>query len=165
MKMKILVVYYSLTGNTRLIAETAARKLGAEIEELRDRKSRIGIRGFVTGGLDSLRKKRAELAPPRYDIRDYDLVLVGTPVWAWNMAPAVRAYLTGRPWEGKSVALFCTTGGTGQQKTLDGMAALVSPARILGREAFCRVERNPAENLARLNKWLAAMVNPDEEKK
>ena len=55
--MKTLVVYYSLTGNTRLIAEAAARELGAEIEELRELKRRAGIKGFVCGGRDSLRKK------------------------------------------------------------------------------------------------------------
>jgi len=155
--MKTLVVYYSLTGNTRLIAEAAARELGAEIEELRELKRRSGIKGFVVGGLDSLRKKSVEIEPCRHRIEEFELVVVGTPVWGWGMTPAVRTYLTGRSWKGKKTALFCTMGGSGQRRTLEGMAVLVSGARVVGQEAFSRVDRNPEGNLARLKEWLSKL--------
>jgi len=121
---KCLVVYYSRTGNTRSVAEALAEALGAEVEEIVDKKERGGVVGFVGGGVDSMRKKEADIEEPQKNPADYELVLVGTPVWAWNMTPAVRAYLTRVRDRLPRVAFFLTTGGTGIEGTFEAMAAL-----------------------------------------
>ena len=44
------------------------------------------------------------------DPKKYDLIIIGTPVWAWTTTPAIRTYLTqNKP---KKVAFFCTSGGS-----------------------------------------------------
>ena len=108
-KQKILVVYYSRTGNTQKVALELVRKLGADKEDLADLKDRkMGIMAWLISGKDAIRKKMTKI---RYkeDPSKYDLVVIGTPVWAWTIPPAVRTYLSENKF--KKVAFFCTNGG------------------------------------------------------
>lgn len=120
--MRSLVVYYSRTGNTRLVAEKIAQDLDADIEEIIDKKDRGGIIGFIKGGLDAGRKKDTEIEEPENDPADYDLVVVGTPVWAATVCPAIRTWLQRYGKTLKDVGFFLTTGGSGVEKTFNQMA-------------------------------------------
>lgn len=66
-------------------------------------------------------RKRAKLAPVKSDLSGYDLICLGSPVWAFTPAPAVNTFLdqvTGL--EGKETLLFTTYGsGTGNKRCLD----------------------------------------------
>lgn len=129
-----LVVYYSRTGTTRGVAETLAERLNADIEEIVDRKRRGGILGFMGGGKDSLLKKTADIDEPRRDPGEYGLVVIGTPVWASSMTPAIRAYIEQKAPALPDVAFFLTTGGSGIDKTFEKMAELCGkqPQATLG---------------------------------
>jgi flavodoxin len=128
-----LVVYYSRTGVTGSVAHVLAGELGADLEEIRDRKDRRGLLGYLAAGKDAVLKRLTDIDPPQKDPTAYDRVVVGTPVWAFTMAPAIRTYLTQRGPELKHVAFFCTMGGGGDQKTFRHMADLVGhpPAATL----------------------------------
>jgi hypothetical protein len=121
---RVLVVYYSRTGTTRGVAETLAQKLGADIEEVVDRKKRGGILGFIGGGKDSFMKKEADIDEPRNDPGEYGLVVIGTPVWAGTMAPAIRTYITQKSAALPDVAFFLTTNSSGTEGTFRSMAEL-----------------------------------------
>jgi flavodoxin len=110
---KILVAYYSRTGTTRKVAEMLAQKLGAELEEIKDTVDRSGIKGYLLSGRDATLKKLTELYPIAKNPADYNLVLVGTPIWSWNVSTPIRTYVTEQKNNLKSVAFFCTMGGSG----------------------------------------------------
>jgi hypothetical protein len=55
---------------------------------------------------------------------DYDLVVIGTPIWCWNIASPARAYIEKYRDQLKWVAFFCTYGGSGQFKVLNDMESL-----------------------------------------
>jgi flavodoxin len=120
----MLVVYYSRTGTTRGVAETLAQKLGADLEEVVDRKKRGGVLGFFGGGKDSFMKKEADIDEPRNDPGQYGLVVIGTPVWAGTMTPAIRTYITRKADALPEVAFFLTTNSSGTQGTFRSMAEL-----------------------------------------
>ena len=109
--MKSLVVYYSKTGVTRKAAVAISRMLGADIEEIVDLKDRGGIIGWLMGGRDSCLKNLTDIKRPKKDPSKYKLVIVGTPVWAFTLTPAIRTYITKRCRRLKRVAFFCTNGG------------------------------------------------------
>jgi len=95
--MKVLVVYYSRTGVTRKTSETLAEALrgaghDATVEEIREPKSRKGILGYLGAGFAAMRRKRAQIEPVAADVASFDLVAVGTPVWAFTAATPVRAF-------------------------------------------------------------------------
>jgi flavodoxin len=128
--MKTLVAYYSRTGVTRKAAEDIARWLGADIEEIIDAKPRGGVIGWLGAGKDASLKRLAEIAPVGRDPAAYELVVVGTPVWAFTMAPAVRTYITRYGQALKRVAFFCTMGGSGDKRTFRHMAGLTGSAPL-----------------------------------
>lgn len=74
------MVYYSRTGNTRLVAEETAAALGADVEALRDREDRFGRMGYLRSSRDAVRGTRAGLEPVSRNPTDYDLVVIGGPL-------------------------------------------------------------------------------------
>jgi flavodoxin len=119
--MKTLIVYYSRTGITKKAAEGLAGQLAADVEEIVDLKDRSGALGYLAGGKDATLKKLTEIGPGNAQVEQYDLVVVGTPVWAFTMAPAVRTWLTQNAKAIKQVAMFCTMGGSGAERTFRDM--------------------------------------------
>jgi flavodoxin len=106
--MKALVVFYSLEGHTKLLANAVATAAGADILEIRPKKD-IPTRGFIKylrGGGQVIRKVKPEIYPVSANPADYDLLFIGTPVWAGGYAPALRTFLSGVQMKGKKIALF-----------------------------------------------------------
>ena len=114
-KTKTLVVYYSRTGITRRVAESLAALLGGDIEEICEPRSRIGLLAILRSAGQALLKRQATITPPQKDPALYDLVIVGTPVWAWSVASPVRSYLAAQRVRLPQVAFFCTLGNTGAE--------------------------------------------------
>jgi len=119
--MKTLVVYYSRSGNTKKIAEDISDKIKCEVEEIVDTKNRKGIIGWLISGRDAHSRKLTSIKEINTDPAKYDLVAIGTPIWAGLMAPAVRTYINENKGKFKNVAFFCTCGNSGDIKTFEDM--------------------------------------------
>jgi flavodoxin len=114
---KVLVIYYSLTGNTKSIAEMIREDTGGDVFEIETVKNYpadyAGIiaeakRELETGDLPALKK-----GPP--DISTYDLIMVGSPIWWYTVSTPVMSFLTQADFAGKKVSAFCThEGGVGK---------------------------------------------------
>ncbi len=107
--MKTLVTFYSRTENTRKIGEEIAKKIESDTDEIIDAKKRHGPIRWILAGKDAMRKKLTDIAYQK-DPSKYELVIIGTPIWAFTMSPAVRTYLTINKF--KEVAFFITYGGS-----------------------------------------------------
>lgn len=117
--MKTLIVFFSRTGNTKKAAEKLKEKLEADIEELRDKKDRKGMLGYIIAGHDVVRKKSTEIEDTKFDPSVYDLVILGTPVWVGTMAPAVKKYIELNKDKFKKLAFFTTQGSVKRQRVFD----------------------------------------------
>lgn len=133
--MKTLVVYYSRTGNTKKVGEEISKELGADSEEVIDLKNRKGALGYFISGKDAMQKKLTKIKPIEKDPKKYDRIIIGTPVWGSNMAPAIRTYLTNNKLDGKKVNFFCTAGGSGMVGAIGNMEGLVPKSEIGGNLA------------------------------
>ncbi|WP_175597277.1 flavodoxin family protein [Peristeroidobacter soli] len=109
---RVLVVYYSLSGNTARVARDLATRLGADIESIRDLSHGAGGLSKVSAAFDAWRKAPAKIGTPQLDPARYPLMIVGTPVWMWRMTPAIRGYLNRMSDRIHSVAFFVTSGDT-----------------------------------------------------
>ena len=111
--MKTLIVYYSYGGNTRQIAALLQKQLGAETLELQTVVPYTGsYESVVDQGQDEVsRGYLPELRPLEKDPADYDTILLGTPVWWYTCAPAMKSFLHGSDLAGKRVYPFMTNGG------------------------------------------------------
>ena len=104
--MKTLAIYYTRSGNARFMAEIIAAELGADLEEVVDLKNRQGALAFMPAGRDAMRGNETEIAQTKRAPADYDLVVIGQPVWAGSPTPAIRTYIKKNDLSGKKVALF-----------------------------------------------------------
>jgi len=130
MNKKILVVYYSRSGNTKKIGDEITKKIKADRDEIIDLKDRKRfIVGWLISGKDAVQEKTTEIKFKK-DPSRYDLVIIGSPVWAWTITPAIRKYLTENKF--KKVAFFATCGSQ-FGKTFSEMQKLSKkPVAILG---------------------------------
>ncbi|MFZ2310682.1 MAG: flavodoxin [Patescibacteria group bacterium] len=123
--MKTLIAYYSRTGNTARVAKDLATQLGADSEEIIDQKNRSGIWGWLIAGRDGMKKRLTEISNPVHNPADYDLVILGSPVWGWDMVPAVRTYLDKGKGNFKEMALFVTSGNTDVAKIISSFEEVI----------------------------------------
>lgn len=109
--MRTLVVYYSLTGTTRKVAEALADALRGELSEIKCDRYRRGILGYFRAGFDGARGNLPTIDIPPTNRDTYDLILVGAPIWTGIPAAPICSYLTERGKQFKNVGLFLTHGG------------------------------------------------------
>lgn len=128
--MKVAVIYYSFTGNTKKVSEQLSQYLkekGDEVDlfQLRPEEE---TKQFLKQAFDALLAKEVKLVPDApSDLSGYEVIFLGSPVWAFSPAPALRSYIPKlKGCEGKKFYLFVTYGsGVGRFRCLDIMASLV----------------------------------------
>ncbi len=125
---RILVVFYSRSGTTRTIAESLAAELKCDAEEIIATKSHAGFLGITRSLIEAMRQRPAQIAPASRSPASYDLVVIGTPVWAWSVSSPVRAYLAENASKLPQVAFFCTMGSRGDDGTFAQMQDLAGKA-------------------------------------
>jgi len=123
--LKILVVYYSKTGHTRKIAQDIAQQMKADLEEINDQKKRTGLLGFIFGGRDALTKKETRISEMKKNPAEYDLVILGSPLWAGNITPAVRTYINQYGDSIRSTAFFLSSGGKTPDQVFETLLSLL----------------------------------------
>jgi flavodoxin len=110
MMMKILVVYYSRGGVTRKIAQEITAKVQADLEEIVCTENMKGFLGFIRGGREASTGKLAAIAPIKADVTGYDLVVLGTPIWAGKLSSPAASFLNTYSGKVKKMAMFITRG-------------------------------------------------------
>ncbi|MFA6169747.1 MAG: flavodoxin [Candidatus Margulisiibacteriota bacterium] len=153
--MKKLVVYYSLEGNTRFVAETVAKELGADLLELKPKKdvSVTSPMRFFWGGKQVVMGEKPELFPLSKEASGYDLIVIGSPVWAFTYAPAINSFLKLQPLKGKKIALFCCH-ESDPAKTFDNLRKTLSGNEIVGQIDFNYPLREKEGALKKIGEWV-----------
>jgi flavodoxin len=106
--MKTVIVYYSRSGATRRLADEIAAKTGADVEEIIYTESMSGIIGFVRAGHQSMSQKPAPIKPLKADLGGYDLVVLGSPVWAGKLSAPALSFLSTYKGSIRQLAVFIT---------------------------------------------------------
>ena len=122
--MKALVVYYSRTGHTKKVAETIADMLSCDREEIVDTQWRSGPLGWLRSGYQTTKKSLTELKDLESDLSAYDLVIIGTPVWAGTVSVPVRTFVSQYKDLLCRIAFFSTHAGDETQNEFVEMEAL-----------------------------------------
>jgi flavodoxin len=149
--MKTLVIYYTRTGNAKFIAEIVAAELGADIEEIIDLKNRQGTFGWLSSGRDATGEKETEIVQTKRNPTDYDLIIIGQPIWAGSPTPAIRTYVNKNDLSGKKVALFFSdSAGKAVEKT----KALMPNSAFVGELTLPAKElKNKEETKQKIIEW------------
>ncbi|MDR1519163.1 MAG: hypothetical protein LBU23_03335 [Planctomycetota bacterium] len=161
-KRNALIAFYSFSGNCRELGRVMAGAVGGDIGEIVPRQEipRGFLAKYLKGGKASLFKERAEILPFKADPAAYRLAIVGTPVWFWNLPPASRSFLAGRPWAGIKAACYATYRGAAG-RALASMRELIQQGGgiVLGTEAFVDLRWRKAEKTrGRAALWAREML-------
>ena len=127
--MQSVIIYYSYSGNTQKVASILSGYLGQQGEvDIIELKGLDESEKFFAQAARAFRHKRATIQPVNFNLSRYDLICLGTPVWAFGPSPAINTYLDKCfGVEGKSVILFTTYGsGTGNERCLNYMQEMLA---------------------------------------
>ena len=110
---KKLVVYYSYTGHTKMIAKRIEEKLGCYILEIKP------IIPYSTNYQTVVNKeqnnessnKTPQIEKIDKDLKKYDEIIIGSPVWWYTIAPVIRTFLKQNDLSGKTIKPFATNAG------------------------------------------------------
>ena len=111
---KALILFYSFEGSTRKIAEFISSELNVPCEEIKpvkDLKSKVFSK-YIMGGGQVIMGAKPELMPLKSNLDDYDTILLGSPVWAGNITPAIKSILESGILKNKRIAYFCCHRGS-----------------------------------------------------
>ena len=130
---KVLVLYYSQTGNTQAVAEQMASLLGADLATIVATDPYDG--DFQATINRCLQEREAgvlpEVEPLTVNLADYDLIFLGYPVWFGTYAPPVIAFLKQVDLSGKKVVPFCTFGSGGLDSSIRDLKVAQPEAEVL----------------------------------
>ena len=130
---KVLIVYFSHTGNTREIASQIHERVGGDILEIQ------AVKPYPSDYDTVVKQAREELdagykpvlKPIGEDIGSYDVIFVGYPNW-WGTFPApVKTFLSSYHFSGKALAPFCTHEGSAMGNSVEDIQKLCPDARLL----------------------------------
>jgi menaquinone-dependent protoporphyrinogen IX oxidase len=155
---KTLVVYYSRTSTTQRVAKDLAKRLGADIEAIADKRPRSkGFFGYMNCGRQATFRIASAIKAPSRDPSAYDKVVVLTPVWSWKMTPPVRAWL--RLMKGKlNAAAFVAVSGNTEPEKIAADMAMESGVQPLAVAGFFQADLAP-EHKAEYEAKIAKIVD------
>lgn len=136
--MKTLVVFYSLEGNTEFVAGIIANKLQADLMKLETVKPfpTEAPAKFFKGGMSAVFKLKPKLTNKAVDVKQYDNIIIGTPVWASTHAAPINSFLKQYKFTDKKVALFVCSGGPDVEKCFTKLKKAVGENSFVGEIDF-----------------------------
>jgi len=156
--MKTVIIYFSESGNTKIVAKTLSKNLNADLIEVRDLKNRNGFIGKVFSSVDAFRENKTDITPTSINLEEYHLIYFGTPTWAGNATPAIITIIDKCDLRGKDIVLFATMNSSGGLSVINRMKEKVEARGARVVESFTiktkdksigKIEEN-SENIAKL---------------
>ena len=151
---KVLIAYFSASGATKTVAENMAKAAGADLFEIAPEQP------YTAADLDWMDKssrstvemkdrscRPAMAAKP--DVSGYDVILVGFPVWWYREPSIIDTFMESADFTGKTVAPFCTSGGSGLGDSAKNMQSLAPGAKVLDGKRF-----SPSASADELKSWV-----------
>lgn len=169
---KVLVAYFSRpgdnygvgnieVGNTHIMANMIAKEIGADTFEIATvnpypKYYKDCNEVAKAEQKDNARPKLAKQVP---NMKDYDIIFVGYPIW-WNDLPMpVYTFLESYDFKGKNIIPFCTSAGdmmTGKEKDISKHAKGATVYQGLGLEGKI-VQEQPDSVRPKIHEWLVKL--------
>lgn len=156
---KILIAYFSASGETAKLAKTLSAVTGGDLFEIRPETA------YTSADLNWMDKKsrstvemqdkssRPAIAAPCSNLADYDTIFVGFPIW-WYVAPTIiNTFLESGDFSGKKIVLFATSGGSGFGKTVANLKDSAPGATIVEGKLL-----NGTQSVAGLKSWVDSIL-------
>jgi flavodoxin len=151
---KLLVAYFTRSGNTRTIALLLSRDLQADLFEI-EPATPYPADYFATVEQATQERERDFLPPPKAPVSNlaaYDTVFLGFPIWGGSAPPVVRSFLTSQDFAGKTIIPFNLHGGYGLGDSREVITRAAPQARFT--EGFVMEGLQERRTTERVREWL-----------
>ena len=150
--MKTLVAYFSASGNTASLAKRVAEAAKADLFEIKPVEPYTDADLRWTNPLarcnkEKIGKKDVPIAETVKNFDEYEMVLIGFPVWYYVAPNIIETFVKSYDFSGKKVALFATSGGSDIKKAPAKLQPLMK-GEIIDSKLFA-----PDASYADVNVW------------
>lgn len=156
--MNIIFICYSYSGVTRAMMEKIHSICGGDFVEVHTQKKYRTFTVYTSGCLRSRQEEADLVTPGEIDVSPYDLLVIGTPVWAWKPSPAAHGMITGMTGcEGKK-AVICATYSNNPGECLPILRTWLERrgVNVLGEAGFSKRE---SEDAWRQNEFIRMIID------
>jgi flavodoxin len=153
-KGKILIAYFSRSGNTRTVAEQIHKTVGGDLFEI---KTATPYPESYNAVLEQgKRELDANIRPPLANVvsnmASYDIVFIGYPIWFGTTPPPIVSFLTVYDFSGKTVIPFCTSGSSSGDVSFQKVRDLIPKSAVF--EGLHLTSGNIGSAQSRVTAWL-----------
>ena len=165
--MKTLIVYYSMSGNTKQTAKAVGKNIGADLLALYPVKSYpdTGFKKYFWGGKSAVMGQKPKLQPYIFNAEKYDTIIFGSPVWASSFAPPLRTFIEDNraALENKRFAAYMCYMGSGDQKALAKLKKLLGVESLAAELSLIEPkEGNESEISVKINNFCDKLIAESE---
>ena len=151
---KILIAYFSFSGNTKAIAEKIQTQIGGDTFRIETKIQYPADYDETAYGIAKEQHEKgikSELKD-NGDVSSYDIIFVGTPAWWYEMAPAVKTFLSKNNFESKIIIPFITHGGGGKYQIKEEIGKFAKGSIV--KEPFVVYGKGTSSIDEDIEKWL-----------
>ncbi|MDH7510632.1 MAG: flavodoxin [Methanolinea sp.] len=154
--MKICFIYHSYSGITRKLVKKVQADCGGDVVEVVPRQRYNTLTAYTLGCMRARNGECDPIDPEVIDVSGYDLIVIGTPVWAFRATPAANAAIAAlRGAEGKKAIVFATCGGSPGETIPRIREALAGKGtRVIGEMVFAKKDTEDEEKVAALARMI-----------
>lgn len=160
--MERILIYYSLEGHTRFIAQQAADLLGCDLYELQLEKQypSKGFGKYFAAGRDSVFHFKRAFKQPLPDLGKYEVVLLATPVWAGSVSAPMYTYVKEARFPAKDLYLIACNSGGDVSKCFSTIKKIKTDGHVRGEISFLNPSSATFEReLQRLKAFCKAVLS------
>ncbi|MHB8063191.1 MAG: flavodoxin family protein [Ruminiclostridium sp.] len=148
--MKAIVVYFSLEGHSKYTADKIAESLGADtliLEPVKDY-PKGNVSKFFWGGKSVVFGEKPKLAAYDFSAINYDVIIIGTPVWAGSFTPPIKTFIRDNDLSNKKIALFACHSGGGAEKCFNKLKQELADSNVVATLELINPGNNQKDDYA-----------------
>lgn len=152
---KILIAYFSYSGNTEIAAKEIQNQIGGDLFEIKRKGDYSNVSEEAKDEIEN--NKRPELEEKLDSIEDYDIIFVGYPIWHHSTPAPVNTFLESYNLSGKTVIPFCTSAGSDIAETLDSFNSSCNSNNILEGITISGSSGNSDSGKEKIRNWITGL--------
>lgn len=162
MTMKTSIIYYSFSGVTRGIAEKIQQGCGGDLVEVKSKEHYSKLTAYTKGAYRAMKGECDPIEPETIDVSASDLIVIGTPVWAFKATPPINAAIAAlKGCDGKKAVIFATCGSSAKDTIPLLKKALESKGvTVLGEYLFTQKELGDTQKINAMMDTIRTGKNP-----
>jgi len=155
---KVLVTYFTHSGNTKTVAEKICEQLNADLFEVKTVEIYPVKYNLV---VDQAKKEitsnyRPELLSTKENFNEYDIIVIGYPIWWYTCPMAIFSFLEQYDFKGKIILPFCTHEGSALSNSVEDIVKSVPMAIV--KEGFAIRGSKVKESDSIIKAWLSKVL-------